>query len=483
MNIRKMMLIGVLILVSVSHAGANEESDRINGVADFLLDRGRENYLYLFEQSIKDNKAVKCYFPTIYSNLEQGDLRLLLKSRKTWKNSVDVDLKNLMVRVAAKELSKAVDFKRTAMDVTERYLEFAQYISVMYEGIPHPLTVSSPVKPPQDLQDLMYGFYAGVLDMRDSFLKIDAKLKNIDQLCETPEITIDDIPSIEKDIKDSIDKLNLWKKHFEANKGKLVVDVKKLKDDCQTDPSQRICKYKADALLGEWSKLATEAMNEGSGKIIATFDNLEIYYKQIMAADTNTAKAIIATNFLEKSKSIADKKASETFKEHVLFFAELSDAESSGQAKEVLNAYMLPPVSFAVKREKYRNHILISSYLGYLFGEVRNSQDFGDKDKHGIYAPIGLEYSHGFGCGSSMSFMIAPFDFGNPINLKLNGINKNVDLNEIVAPSFLVSYDVAKYPLSIGVAYQKGRKSETTSATEERLFLFVGFDMPLFTLY
>ena len=456
------------------------ETERINGVVDFLLERGKDNYLYIFEESIKNNREVQCYFPTVYSYVAEGDLRLLLKSRKIWGESVETDLKNLAVRAAAKELGNAVDFKKAALVATDRFLDVAQYINVKYQGQEYPLTFI-PLGAPAELKDLLNGFYNGVVDLRDALLRIDDKLKIQDALCSMPSITLQDIADSATDLTAALDKLKTWTAHVEKNKSLLTVNIEKLTNDCRRDPVKTFCGAK-EKLPEVWITPIVKDMSDNAAKVIATAAALARYVEDIRRADGNTAKALIAVRFLEESKAF-DEKVLGRFKNHILFFAELSDAETAEQTKEILEAYTMPPVSFAVKRERYKNHVLLTAYLGVAYGKVVNAGTYGEDNRKGIYAPIGLEFSRGLGNGASVSLMLAPFDFGYPINLKLNGVKEDIEFRDIIAPSVLVSYGCPKYPISIGVAYQRGRNDIAANSAEERVLFFIAFDMPLLTFY
>ncbi len=143
----------------------------------------------------------------------------------------------------------------------------------------------------------------------------------------------------------------------------------------------------------------------------------------------------------------------------------------------------MPAVSYYAKREAGR-HFMVTSYLGtnYSLGK----SDFDNSTNLNIYAPIGLEYSFGWWnmkYMDSLSIMVAPFDFGYPVSLKLNGIEEDVELDELVAPSLTISAGVKDLPITYGFGYQKGVKIKDTDEEENRVFFFVAFDMPLFDLF
>ncbi len=68
--------------------------------------------------------------------------------------------------------------------------------------------------------------------------------------------------------------------------------------------------------------------------------------------------------------------------------------------------------------------------------------------------------------------MFNPVDFGHPVILKLNDIEEDFDLDEIIVPSVTFALELDDYPLTVGVGYQKGRELELSSGTENRVILF-----------
>ena len=78
--------------------------------------------------------------------------------------------------------------------------------------------------------------------------------------------------------------------------------------------------------------------------------------------------------------------------------------------------------------------------------------------------------------------MLSPFDFGYPVTLKLNGAVEDAEFGDIWAPSVVFSYGVRNLPLALGAAYQKGRFVQSQNNAEDRILLFIGFDMPLWPL-
>jgi hypothetical protein len=459
---------------------ALSESERIDAVSEFLLDRAKANYLYIFGQQIAQNKTVRCYFPTIYSYVSDGDMTLLLKGRTIWSDSIEADLKTLVARSAAKALNRAVDFRKTALTATDRYIEISQYLVIRHNGVDYRLDVMPVPRPAPDVVDLLNGFFL-VGDLRDTLLRIGEGLQPNDSVCDMPAVSLDDLRRFASDLKAATTKLEAWKKHIDAHMGELTVDRKKLDDDCKSNPARTICTVR-EQLLQTMVQSVTTDMNSSAATALGTVATLTSYADQIAAAKGNTAKVIVAIGQLKRSGAVDDDQVIETFKRHILFFAELADSDSPAQVKEILEEYTLPPVSFAAKREKYKNHVLVSSYLGVAYGKATHSPTAANNND-GVYAPIGVEASRGLRGGGSLSLMLAPVDFGYPISLKLNGVTSAVKMSDVVAPSVALTYGIAKYPVSVGIAYQKGRRDDLTGKVETRTLLFVSFDLPLLSLF
>lgn len=474
---------GILAAIVLASApslclGAATDQERIDAVSEFLLERAKANLLFIFERRIAQDRAVRCYFPTIYTYVSDGDMRLLLKGRTVWGDTIRSDLENLVARSAAKAFGKAVDLGKVASDATDRYLETFQYLSVRYQGAEYPLD-AVPLGAPQELRDLIDGFWLAN-DLPALMLEADKALKNVDPQCDLPKIGMSDIRGFASALRSAVGKLDAWKKHFEAHKNDLAINARKLESDCRANSNRWFCADRGRAVeSGIPSTAATLSAQAASA--LKAVGELDGYLGQIDAAKGNTARVVITINLLKASG--ADDELIESFKRYILFFAELSDAESGAEIKQILDEYTMPAVSFAVKREKYKSHVFVSSYVGVTLGRVTNSDHVGNENRNGIYAPVGVEYSYGLRNRNSVGVLVAPFDFGYPISLKLNGVTGNVKWSDVVAPSVMVSQGLADYPLSWGLAYQWGRRDEISGVVEHRAMIFVGFDMPLLPLF
>ena len=76
------------------HATPVGVSGRIEGVADFLLERSNDTIISMFEKKINKNPLVKKYFPNTSKILITFNLKLLMLNEGLWKDNVEKDLTN-----------------------------------------------------------------------------------------------------------------------------------------------------------------------------------------------------------------------------------------------------------------------------------------------------------------------------------------------------------------------------------------------------
>ncbi len=192
-------------------------------------------------------------------------------------------------------------------------------------------------------------------------------------------------------------------------------------------------------------------------------------------------RALVSLELLEDS-DLFNSPSYDRLRNSVLFFAAIADSKDKNGVKSILQAYTLPPVSFAEKR-KQGEGVFVSSYLGMNYADFDDHDSTEQASSSGLFAPVGIEFSYGFDNGGSWSLMLSPIDMAFPINLKLNGIEDEVEFDELIAPSITLAYGFQDYPFNIGIGYQRGRTLSDVGEAEEGYLLFVSFDMPLFRLY
>lgn len=229
---------------------------------------------------------------------------------------------------------------------------------------------------------------------------------------------------------------------------------------------------------------ALAKVKQGAQELVDDSDAENIIFQIRAVIDNKQSyanRALVALDLLEQSDSF-ELKSYERLNRAVMFFASIADAKDKDAVKSILNSYALPKVSFNEKR-KYGSSFFISSYFGYAAADSEIYNSVEQEVNSGLFVPIGIEYNYGLKEAGSLSVMLSPIDMGYPVNLKLNGIEDDVDFDEIVAPSITLAYGFKNYPINIGLGYQRGRNLADVNKAEERILLFVSFDMPLFRLY
>ncbi len=464
-NGRKILLVAAAIALTgvISAPVQANTSARIEGVAQFLIERAQENYLYIFEQKIRANGALQCYFGKTMRNLEFAGLKELLLSRKLWQNSLEKDLDALMTRAAARSIQKSLDVSSYAVSLWGEFIEFHGKIQIEYQQDDWRDLNFLPLDADQDLKDQVNSFYEQSNAINDALLFF--KKFDVDDLCKTPTIGHKDFIAKIDAVYHLDDSLKAIERNFRVNKDKI-----RFKDNPGADFETAIAGFLV-GLADKFQDQTEDYRNE-----IDTLLGLTALYRDDDA--TLTVKAIETLIEVKKSSGLKEEEF-EKLKRHVLFFAQIGSADAADEVAAILKAYTVPAVSFIEKR-KSEGHWLINSYLGLALGDSDLPSGMDEDNNFGIYAPIGIEYTHGLKSGRSVSYLVAPLDFGYPVSLKLNGLEDDYETDEIIAPSFGVTWGLDELPLAIGVIYQVGKSFD--GEEEERLFLHFSFDMPLLNL-
>lgn len=471
-------LLVVVLLFCPPVAMANTDAI-IQGVTDFLIERAKQNHLYIFEKKLQANADFATYFPHTYSYVADGDLRILLTSKSIWQRAVQDDLDTLVTRTFAQSVNRQIDLVRAANVGMDRYIDLVRYLEIEADG--QVLSLNQvPIDASEQIKKLINGFWTKPVALRDRLIELGRMLAAYSDVATVPKTTSAELLVKTKELLQAFKELDgLWQ-HIENNRDRLRVDAAALQQRCAVEPEFYFCReseaagVRLQALLGKTKDSLDDTIAK-SGVLIS-------YLQEIPRLETMTEKAIASMRLLKKlglDKTIAIDK----LKRHLLFFAQLSDADNKEDVKAILTEYTLPAVSFLLKREEGANRIMLSSYLGYAYGRSFDTRGDDNTNEQGIIAPIGLEFSHGLKNGSSLSLLLAPVDLGYPVTLKLNGIEDKLSFSDIFAPGAYLAYGVRDLPINLGVAYQRGRKIAASNAVENRVLLFISYDMPLFSLY
>lgn len=481
MPVRKAFLLSLFALLTACAPSARAQLDAaglddalIKGTTDFLAERARENALYIFELKLKDDRVVECYLPTIYSDLRVADLRLLLVARQSfWRTALDQDMK-----ASAKKL--VVGALHSHHAALSRLIAFLKFLNQEADKG----AVILPPQPGADLNAVIVALQA-----------VESGLENIavDDRCGLPAVLQE---STWKSGTDGLRTFQTWLK----NNVLVGLDLDKLEIDGPQSVcgagigfSASTCNFIRNAKAAKKAKspIAVDTLLDGTiARTLSSLASASISESLSEWLDPSAQPAkkpqaltriVLDVGQLIEQYPSGNAPDAQKATRYLLFFAGLAEARSADQVKNILTAYTLPPVSFGEKR-RATNHVLITAYVGWGQGHVRNSSVVGDRNRGGIYAPIGLEFSSGFRSGS-LSLLLAPVDFGYPLSLKFNNAEKSATLADVMSPSVAVSYGVPEYPVSVGVAYQAGRKADLVNERERRTLFFIAFDMPLMVLH
>ncbi len=450
---------------------------RINGITQFLVDRANESYFYVFENKMKNNKKFACYFPETYSYVKDGDLKALIKTREIWQETMDNDFAILHARVVAHGIKATVDLNKVAMVATNEYAELLQYLKIKIDNETYALSFI-PIDASQNVRNIINGFYDDFNLVRNRLLQFDNDLKDYENVCSYSRPTSEEIQAEIRKIEASNKDLDRWLKHIQKYKSNVRVDIDAIDSDCKSSPNLAACKLR-DKLFEELVPEIKQSLETPMARAVVYLAALDKYIKNIQKRQSYTAKVIEAFKVI-KEEQLEDAEQLVKLKRYALFIAQIADSTSSEQIEGLLKEYTLPVTSFLAKRQAGENVLMVTSYLGYSAGSVINDDKIASDNLSGFYAPIGLEYSRGLHNGASVSLMLSPVDFGYPVSLKLNGMEENIELDEIVAPSISLAYGIKDYPINIGIAFQKGKRFTLQNQEEKRLLLFIAFDMPLF---
>jgi hypothetical protein len=517
-------LIFLLFLCGSSSAHALSDSDRIDALAEFLIDRAEANALYIFEARLKGDKNLQCYFPSTYKKLEVVTLEHLFYSKDIWRQTLKDDINNLAVRALANKIETSLKLSDASLTLANTLIQSLSYFQIEDNGTPYPLNIV-PLGVEPRIQKLINGFTLPLGEIIEAMNRF-RQYKNI---CATPHMTKDEFLENIGALLDVDKKLKTWIDHVDKNKQALRLSAEGEKTLCQklgltpekcteakTDPanliklhvSKKLSVSSIDSLKSsiesikkrieefdtaynnfstisapqpKITKTITRKMTAGSSTETITSETESTTSNNGEPKPNSTAKASLALELIQETGTLKES-AFGNLRNGILFFAQVSDANDKKEVVALLKSYTMPAVSFYAKR-KAGHHVLLTSYLGLAAAKTDNKPSTDEATDGGLFAPIGLEYSYGTDSGDSFSIMLAPIDMGYPINLKLQGIEKKVEFSELVAPSVSLSWGLPKYPLTLGIGYQKGRQYNGMNKTEERILAFIAFDMPLFRLY
>lgn len=449
----------------------------INGVSEFLVERAQANLIYLFEQRIEESDRFACYFPNTRARLEYGHLQeWLLFPGDIWARAITRDMEIFAVRAVAGRLEQRFDLSAKATRLADIYTTLSQYFYIEFQGEAYPLNV---IPLPQDSPQaqIVNGFSADLGEIVSALNVFRAYTAT----CAAPASDFQQFKASIQGLIHIDEHIAAFRQHLDRHGDKLHYTGSDLSRFCReklgiecADGAQAVAAFRAKIE----QVLAQYYSESGLTRLQAAIDEAKARLEAGLSRDLISEQALI---FLDGLKAEGELGQGEMYRlsRAVMFFAQLSDSEDKGEVKAVLKAYTLAPVSYYRKREP-GTHLMLTAYLGV--AHDFENDDPGADQGGALFAPLGLEYSRGLDRGGSVSLMLAPFDFGYPVTLKLNGAEEDAKFDDIWAPLVALAYGFDDLPLTLGVAYQKGRYVQSLNASEDRALLFLGFDMPLWPL-
>lgn len=253
-----------------------------------------------------------------------------------------------------------------------------------------------------------------------------------------------------------------------------------------------------------------------SWDIISTANDFKTKTLPIARASANLVKSVYDKHYglaLSNSLFIWSKfdennnEASEFRKkliEYGVFMYNVVNAENSEELANVLDAVILPPGSYAAKRNSIFN-VSLNSFGGVFGGGERISVTENtktirqDKGSFAPSAPVGIYFGWGNICqknnyGHSFGFMVPFIDLGAPFAFRLNDTKTEAlpdfNLKNVIAPGIYGMWGIRKSPLSIGFGIQKSpelrgfkdEKADLGYLNAWRVGFKVAVDIPLFNI-
>lgn len=169
------------------------------------------------------------------------------------------------------------------------------------------------------------------------------------------------------------------------------------------------------------------------------------------------------------------------------FAAEMLNAKTVEEKQRVLEASLLPPTSYRIKRT-YSKTVYINAYLGFSAGREWLEQ----KEWAGhmsFFAPIGIEMARSTN-ESSYSLLFSVVDLGSIVSYRfesgeVDGIPEDFILKSVISPGVFFVHGFKNSPLSLGLGAQFTgdlRKVDDQRSSSIRLGLFLAADLTLFQL-
>ena len=207
------LLFFCLLFFATTSAHAISDSERIDALAEFLIDRAEANALYIFEAKIKDDKNFQCYFPSTYKKLEVLTLENLFYSKDIWKQTLEDDINNLAVRAMATKIENSLKLSDASVSLASTLIISLGYFQAEYKNDPYALG-TIPLTDDQDLKNFINGFTDPLSDIVNA-MNAFRQYKNI---CTAPHVSKDQFLKQIEGLLEADKKLDTWLTYVKKNK-------------------------------------------------------------------------------------------------------------------------------------------------------------------------------------------------------------------------------------------------------------------------
>lgn len=462
----------LIITITLSLRNAIYPQDKIvEGATEFLIERANDNFVYIFEQKIiADSILFGNYFKRTYDFIYSIDIRTLLTNNRVWRECVTADIDTLYTQVW-KSLGKGFDiFPEDKLGTMDRFLTSLQNAKLYYNGKYYPLN-SIELSDPQEVKNIVNNIsntYIGILDLlvriKPYFAakKVESFIEGLQGYLKSNKANISDVEDINQllELINNFNDILNAKDYNITNKENLLQDINKIKPFLE-DASDIIAS----------SRILIDTSYSFTYRVINSFIIVNYLIKRSEELTGVSFNQVDYNKYFDK------------FKQYVVFFAQLSDAESVDQVKNILKAATIPSVSYDLKRREIEYHFTISSYLGLSIGiesinGFKQGSFFG-----GLSTPIGLEFSYGTSNKNSFGVLFSIFDFGPAVNSKLYNSDIKYQLVDLIQPGVYLVYGIKELPLAVTLGYYAGKGYKIDSPNVNHFNISVLFDMPLFLIF
>ena len=181
------------------------------------------------------------------------------------------------------------------------------------------------------------------------------------------------------------------------------------------------------------------------------------------------------------------------FLKTISIVADILSAKNDQEIANIANEYFFSGTDAEAKKE-FSFSILVNSYAGYYYGKENDFVTNNWTRNRGLTAPIGFEFSKGFGNYGNLSLFIPVLDLGAIVDYKLSNDSTetvtNLDINNVFSPGVYLVYGLPKIPVSLGGGFQfspqLGKINLNGSVIEPRKLrwnVFLALDLPLLRIF